>query len=207
MQGGRNTSRFAGWAPPKRLLWASLFLLGLGTAVSGQESAEERVAAHLQEAKRAESAQDYLAAAAQYKAILELRPEWALVHQSLGVTLHLAKQYSQAIQHLQRAVQLDSQLWGAYLFLGMDYHQTHQFEAAVAALEKSLALNPEMAETRRWLGLSHSALRNYEDAISHLLRIATERAEDAEAPSICRISRRSTLSAVLVLPRNSIRLT
>lgn len=181
MQGGRNTSQFAGWAPSRRLLWASLVLLGLGTAVSGQESPEERVAAHLQEAKRAESAQDYSAAAAQYKAILELRPEWALIHQSLGVTLHLAKQYSQAIQHLKRAVQLDNQLWGAYLFLGMDYHQTHQFEAAVAALEKSLALNPDMAETRRWLGLSHSALQSYEAAISHLLRITTEGAEDAEA--------------------------
>lgn len=147
----------------------------------GQESIDERVAAYLEEAKQAESVQDYLAAAARYKAILELRPEWALIHQSLGVTYHLAKQYSQAIQHLKRAVELDNQLWGAYLFLGMDYYQTHQFEFAVSALERSLALNPEMAETSRWLGLSHSALRNFEVAIPHLLRFTTEGAEDAEA--------------------------
>lgn len=181
MHGERDTSRFVGWFPPKRLLWASLILLGLGMPALGQESIEVRVTAHLEQAKRAESAQDYLAAAVQYKAILELRPEWALIHQSLGVTLHLAKQYSQAIQHLKQAVQLDDQLWGAYLFLGMDYYQTHEFEAAVPALEKSLALNPEMAETRHWLGLSHSALRNYEAAIPHLLRVTAERDGDAEA--------------------------
>ena len=124
---------------------------------------------------------DYLAAAEHYEAILQLRPEWALIHQSLGVSYHLAKQYSQAITHLKRAVQLDDQLWGAYLFLGMDYYQTHQFEVALSALEKSLALNPELAETSRWLGLSHSALGNYEGAIAHLLRVTASDAEDVEA--------------------------
>ena len=181
MHGERQTSRSAARFRTKRLVWTGLILLGLAMPALGQESLEDRVATYLEEAKRAESVQNYLAAAEQYKAILELRPEWALIRQSLGVSYHLAKQYSQAIEQLEQAVQLDNQLWGAYLFLGMDYYQTHQFEAAVSALQKSFALNPEMAETSRWLGLSHSALRNYEAAISHLLRVTVERAEDAEA--------------------------
>ena len=181
MYGERETWRSKDRLPPNRLVWISLILIGLSMPAVGQESIDERIEAYLEGAKRAESVHDYLTAAAQYQAILELRPEWALIHQSLGVTYHLAKQYSQAIQYLKRAVQLDDQLWGAYLFLGMDYYQTHQFEVAVSALEESLALNPDMAETSRWLGLSHSALGNYEAAISHLLRVTAERAEDAEA--------------------------
>ena len=166
---------------PNRLAWAGIILLVLAQSSLSQESIEGRVASYLEAAKRAESVQDYLAAAEQYEAILELRPEWALIHQSLGVSYHLAKQYSQAITHLKRAIQLDDQLWGAYLFLGMDYYQTHQFEVALSALEKSLALNPELAETSRWLGLSHSALGNYEGAIACLLRVTASDAEDVEA--------------------------
>lgn len=177
----RGVSRPTDGFWPKRLASTSLVLLGLALPAQGQESIEARVASYLEEAKRAESVQDYLAAAEQYEAILELRPEWALVHQSLGVTYHLAKQYSEAIGHLERAVQLDDQLWGAYLFLGMDYYQTHQFAVALSALERSLALNPEVAETSRWLGLSHSALGNYEEAIAHLLSVIASDAEDVEA--------------------------
>ena len=139
------------------------------------------MASHLEAAKRAEAVQDYLGAAKEYKAILDLRPGWALIHQSLGVTYHLAKRFPQAIGHLRQAVQLDDQLWGAFLFLGMDYYQTHQFELAVAALEKSLALNPEMVETRRWLGLSHAALQRYEEAIGHLVQVTASTAGEAEA--------------------------
>ncbi len=187
MHGIGEASPSADGYRPRWLALTWLILLGLALPALGQaqaesaEAIEARVASHLEEAKRAESVQDYLAAAEQYKAILDLRPEWALIHQSLGVSYHLAKHYSQAIEHLQRAVQLDDQLWGAFLFLGMDYYQTHQFEAAVSALEKSLALNPQLAETSRWLGLSRSALQNYEQAIFHLLHVTASNAEDTEA--------------------------
>lgn len=173
------------WRRP--LLVAALVLLGIGLTapgnaqVAGASGIEERVASHLEAARRAESVQDHLAAAEQYRSILELRPEWALIHQSLGVTYHLAKRFPQAIEHLQQAVRLDDQLWGAYLFLGMDYYQTHQFEAALTALEKSFALNPQMVEARRWLGLSHAALQRHEEAIGHLMHVAASSAGDAEA--------------------------
>ena len=149
--------------------------------VLGPAEIEARVSSHLEAAKQAESVQDYLAAAEQYKLILELQPEWALIHQSLGVTYHLAKRFPQAIEQLQQAVRLDDQLWGAFLFLGMDYYQTHQFELAASALEKSLTLNPQVVETRRWLGLSHAALRRYEEAIGHLVHVTTLKAGDDEA--------------------------
>ncbi|MDE0123199.1 MAG: tetratricopeptide repeat protein [Bryobacterales bacterium] len=145
------------------------------------EAIEVRVTSHLAAARQAESVQDYLAAAEEYRSILALRPEWALIHQSLGVTYHLAKRYLEAIEALQRAVRLDDQLWGAYLFLGMDYYQTHRFDLAVSALERSMALRPGMVETHRWLGLSHAALLGYENAIGHLRQVLEADAGDTEA--------------------------
>ena len=144
-------------------------------------SIDAQVDAHLQAAKRAEEARDYLAAASEYEAVLALRPDWALIWQSLGVTLHLAGRYEQAIKHLLEATRLDDQLWGAFLFLGMDYYQTHQFELALGALQRSSVLNPELVETQRWLGLSHAALGEYDEAVSRMLRVVGANGRDSEA--------------------------
>lgn len=144
------------------------------------ENVEEQVSRHLAAARSAETQKDYLAAAEEYRAILVLRPDWALIHQSLGVTYHLAGRWTLAIAQLQEAVRLDDQLWGALLFLGMDYYQTHRFEEAIGSLERSLAVNPQMVETRRWLGLSHAAVQRYEVAIDHLRHVTDANPADAE---------------------------
>ena len=159
-----------------------LSILGAALAQpSSPESVDALVRSHLAAAKLAESEQDYLAAAERYEAILALRPDWALIHQSLGVTLHLAKHFPKSIEHLVEAIRLDSQLWGAFLFLGIDYYQIGKFDDAIEALNQSLELNPDLAETQRWLGLSYSAVHQYEEAIQHLSRSTGPRNDDAEA--------------------------
>ena len=165
-----------------RTVAGALSILGAALAQPAiPESVESQVQAHLEAAKLAESEQDYLAAAERYEAILALRPDWALIHQSLGVTLHLAKRFPQSIERLLEAVRLDRQLWGAFLFLGTDYYQIGKFEDAIEALEESLELNPDLAETHRWLGLSYSAVHRYEEAIQHLLQATGSRNDDEEA--------------------------
>lgn len=157
-------------------------ILGVALAQpSSPESVDALVRSHLAAAKLAESEQDYLAAAERYEAILALRPDWALIHQSMGVTLHLAKRFPQSIEHLVEAVRLDSQLWGAFLFLGIDYYQIGKFDVSIEALNQSLELNPDLGETQRWLGLSYSAVQRYEEAIQHLSRSTGPRNDDAEA--------------------------
>ena len=160
-----------------------LLALLVSPRASPQEigSEEGRVNSHLETARMAERNGDYGAAAREYEAVLELRPAWALIHQSLGVTLHLAGRYERAIESLLEATRLDAQLWGAFLFLGMDYYQTHRFELAIQALEQSAELNPDMLETQRWLGLSFAAVGRYRESINHMLRVAEARADDEEA--------------------------
>ena len=159
-----------------------LALLVPGHGISqNNTSIDARVNTHLDAAKNAEASEDYLSAAKEYEAILKLRPGWALIHQSLGVTLHLAGRFDRAIESLREATRLDGQLWGAFLFLGMDYYQTHQFEPAIRALRQSLELNSGMLETHRWLGLSLAAVGRYREAIAYLQRVAEEGGRDDEA--------------------------
>ena len=183
----KTGSRFDRWWRPFRRISRVLTLIALMVPADLRPQAadaagsEAIVRAHLEAAKRAEARQDHLAAADEYKAILALRPDWALIHQSLGVTYHLAKRFPLSIEHLLEAVRLDEELWGAFLFLGMDYYQLHRFGDAIEALDKSLALNPGLAETRRWLGLSNWALGQYEEAIIHLSKASGQNNDDEEA--------------------------
>lgn len=133
-------------------------------------------------AQEAEKGGNYQEAGESYQRILELRPRWALIHQSLGVTYHLRGHYSEAIEALEKAIALDDQLWGAHLFLGMDYYRTNQFEKAIPALKRSLELNLDRTESeaRLWLGLSYAALGAHKSAVDELRRAQTLRANDVE---------------------------
>lgn len=170
----------AGLGTPSLLIVLALVVVAHGIS-QDEASVDALVNTHLDAAKKAEASEDYLAASREYEAILKLRPGWALIHQSLGVTLHLAGRFDRAIDSLREATRLDGQLWGAFLFLGMDYYQTHQFELAIRALKQSAELNSGMLETHRWLGLSLAAVGRFREAIGQLQRVAEESPTDEEA--------------------------
>ena len=160
---------------------AVLALAGVASSQPADRSIDARVQAHFEAAQTAQAAGNYLSAAGEYESVVALRPDWALVRQSLGVVYHLAARYEQAIEQLREAVRIDSRLWGAWLFLGMDYYRVGRFEEAAGALSESLALNPGQPDARRWLGLSCAALQRYEEAIDHLSQVASSERADEDA--------------------------
>ena len=147
------------------------------------DSPERQIERHLQEAQAAEKNKDYNRAAAAYQAILKIRPQWALVHQSLGVVYHLQSRFPEAISSLEKALKLDPSLWGSQLFLGMGYYRTNQFLKAIPALEQSLKLNPKLAENeaRLWLGSSFLALNRFDEALAQFRRLSEIKPRDLEA--------------------------
>jgi len=164
----------------------TIFLLISGLALRpsfAQTSPEKQVERHLQEAQAAEKDKDYNRAVAAYQSILKLRPQWALIHQSLGVVYHLQSRFPEAISSLTKALKLDPSLWGSQLFLGMGYYRTNQFLKAIAALEQSIKLNPKLAESeaRLWLGSSFLALNRFEEALPQFRRLSEIKPRDLEA--------------------------
>ena len=134
-------------------------------------------------AQEAEKNKDYERSAEAYRKILKLQPQWALIHQSLGVVNHLQNKYPEAISSFETALKLDPTLWGSHLFLGMDYYRTNQFSRAIPALQQALQLNPEMAEleARFWLGSSFLALEQFDKAIEQFRRLVELKPRDLEA--------------------------
>jgi tetratricopeptide (TPR) repeat protein len=162
---------------------ALLFSDFLLHASFAQNSPEKQIEQHLQEAQAAEKAKDYNRAAAAYQAILKVRPQWALIHQSLGVVYHLQSRFPEAIASLEKALKLDPSLWGSHLFLGMGYYRTNQFLKAIPVLEQSVKLNPKLAEgeARLWLGSSFLALSRFDEALEQFRRLAELKPRDLEA--------------------------
>ena len=146
---------------------AALFTAALPAQQPPASDVDSQIRARLEAARQAESQKDFAAASRNYEEILRLQPDWAVIHQSLGLSYHFQNRYARAIAAFQKALELDESLWGAHLFLGMDYYRTNEFARAVGALERSLALNVKMAgpEAGLWLGLSYLALGRSEEAI------------------------------------------
>lgn len=158
-----------------RAVWAILFAAPVGIRA-------DQFSQRLEAAQQAERAQDYASASREYAEILNAEPNLPLVRQSLAITYHLQARYPDAIAEFQRALRLDSTLWGADLFLGMDYYKTNQFSLAIAPLEKSISLNAKMAEpeARFWLGAAYSALNRVEDAVRELRQDLELRPKDVD---------------------------
>ena len=156
--------------------------LPLPASTQGQAVPPE-IQNQLRIAQEAEKNKDYERSAGAYRKILRIQPQWALIHQSLGVVRHLQNKYPEAISSFETALKLDPALWGSYLFLGMDYYRTNQFSRAIPALQQALQLNPEMAEleARFWLASSFLALEQFDKAIEQFRRLVELKPRDLEA--------------------------
>jgi superkiller protein 3 len=182
---------FQYWFHYFRVLWLLIpFLLfcvdSMGAEPSlgaAQSEANAQIEQYLQMAQEAEKSKDYTRMVDAYLGILNIRPDWALIHQSLGVAYHLQSRYPQAIAAFEKALTLDPQLWGAHLFLGMDFYRTNQFARAIPELKKAIELNPTLAEAeaRQWLGFSFLALKRYGEAIEQWQRLVELKPRDLEA--------------------------
>jgi tetratricopeptide (TPR) repeat protein len=153
------------------------------TSAFPQTPPDKQIESYLQEAQQAEQTKDYQRSAEAYRKILQIRPQWALIHQSLGVVQHLQSRYPEAIAAFEDALKLDPSLWGSHLFLGMDYYRTNQFAKAIPTLEQSIKLNQKLAENeaRLWLGSSYLALDRFNEAIEQFRRLAELKPRDLEA--------------------------
>ena len=156
--------------------------LGLETApvprVWASESAEAYNAyllgQHLLE-KRTKS--DIEAAVVNFAKALELDPGYAPAHASLGLawrlllsdrqtygTLTLEEMLSNAMPHLERALELDPELPEALGAMGLTLEAQDRVEEAIEYYERALAINPSLTDVRNWYASELSNLGRYNDA-------------------------------------------
>ena len=75
-------------------------------------------------------------------AAVKLAPENADLHQQMSIALMMLKRHKEAMEHIQKAIQLAPAKPGYQVTLGALYLKIGQKEKAVACYEKALAANP-----------------------------------------------------------------
>lgn len=148
---------------------------GLGAQQAPEPAAQFNRAVALQQQGKLEEA------AAEYRALLKLKPDYAEAHANLGVVLARLNHYDGAAASYETALRLNPKLTPILLNLGILYHRADQFEKAVANLEKFLAENPNHQQARQLLGIALVELGRDKEAIAQLDPIYTAGTEDSAA--------------------------
>ncbi len=151
----------------------SILLLLLARPISGQQNQPPELETLLAAAQQAQAANNYAAAANDYRKALKIRSSIPELWANLGLMEHESGDYAAAIASFEQANRLKSSLYVPQLFLGIDYLRTGKAKQAIPYLLAAKKMNDTDPLASLTLGRAYSSLGNLSAAIPELRR-ATE---------------------------------
>ena len=118
-----------------------LLLLAIPKHGLGQQSQDSAFALLVAAAQKAQAANDYAAAASNYKQAVNLRQDIPELWANLGLMQHESQDYAGALHSFQQALRLKPSLYVPYLFLGADYMSMGNANEAIPYLLKAEMMN------------------------------------------------------------------
>ena len=113
---------------------------------------------------------------ADYRAVLQLDPEFALSHAALGIALFQTQRYRAELESIQRALELDPELPAAaalHLLVGRAWGELGDSVAAAEQYERALGIEPGNPEALDHLAGARFGQRRFEDTLA-LYRVLLE---------------------------------
>jgi tetratricopeptide (TPR) repeat protein len=145
----------------------ALLLLLAGDSFGQQEASLPSI---LADAQKAQSANDYTTAMADYKQAVKIRRDVPELWANLGLMQHETGDYEGAIQSFKEANRIQPALYVPNLFLGIDYVHTGKQKEAVPLLLKAEKMNDTDPLPSLTLGRAYSSLGEYRLAAKELER-------------------------------------
>jgi len=90
----------------------------------------------------------------EYKRALQAEPLSLVISSSLGLSLCLTRRYDQAMEQLQKTIDMDQSFVEAHPFLGLVYEQKAMFTEAISEFQQALSLS--RGDTRFVSALGHA---------------------------------------------------
>jgi tetratricopeptide (TPR) repeat protein len=107
-------------------------------------------------------------AAAEYRSVLAIKPDFVEAQANLGTVLSRLGKYDEAIDAYRSAYKLAPHLTPILLNLGIAHYRAGQFTKAAEALRSFLEKKPDSVQARQLYGLSLVEIGREEDAITQL---------------------------------------
>jgi serine/threonine protein kinase/Flp pilus assembly protein TadD len=111
---------------------------------------------------------DWAAAESEFKRSIELKPNYALAHESYSWYLVAIGRSNEGIAEGQRAVDLDPLSPGTNTELGLVLYYAHRYGQAIEQLRKTTDLDPNYWYAHEYLGLAYEQQSQYPEAIAEL---------------------------------------
>ncbi len=109
---------------------------------------------------------------------LELDPNLAEAHASLGLVLRNNGEHADSIAPFERAIELNPSYSPAYHWLGLSYASAARFEDALRVLRKAVEIDPQYLTAKRALASQLRELGRHEEADALWARIQREHPSD-----------------------------
>jgi len=101
---------------------------------------------------------------------LEVAGPSALAYNTLGIAQGVLGNYGEAVDDLNRAIEINPNYADAYYNRGITYNGLGNYNQAIADFNRAIVINPGIPDAYYYLSVSHLGLGNYEQAIHALDR-------------------------------------
>jgi len=101
----------------------------------------------------------------EFEALSQAHPRYAPAYEGLGQAHFRMKQYPEAEKHLQKALEIDPNLWKSHNYLGTLYDRQQRYDEAVREYVAAIGLKPELGLLYHNLGVSYYLAGSNQDAI------------------------------------------
>jgi tetratricopeptide (TPR) repeat protein len=164
----RLSFRLPRWVLFLLLACAAMPLPVHGAPLQSSDEVTPEVQQLYAEARAARKSGDDAAAIEKYRSILKLAPHLAPAYNNLGMLYFDKHDYQQAVEVLQKGLQLNAKMPGAAAMLGMSYFQLGKNDKAEPLLETALKSNPSDDQVEMVLVHILINTQRLEQAASHL---------------------------------------
>jgi tetratricopeptide (TPR) repeat protein len=160
----------------KTVVLHGLVMLVLSSASSlvAQRSQDETLQQYSQAGQQALTAGHYDEAESYFKKLLEIDPDIAEIHATLGLVYFQENKFDQAVPELRRALRLKPGLTRASILLAMSLSEVGDYPEALPGLEKGFHQAPD-SDTKRMCGLqlmrAYTGLQRDRDAVTIALEL------------------------------------
>jgi tetratricopeptide (TPR) repeat protein len=156
------------------LLGLVMLVLSSVSSLAAQGSQDETLQQYSQAGQQALAAGHYDEAESDFKKLLEIDPNIAEIHATLGVVYFQEKKFDQAVPELRRALRLKPGLTRASTLLAMSLSEVGEYAEALPGLEKGFQQAPD-PDTKRLCGLqlmrAYTGLQRDRDAVTVALAL------------------------------------
>ena len=114
------------------------------------------------------------------KNLINLAPDNALYHNTLGVILNEMKRYDEALIEKQKAVALEPDNARYRNSLGVTLHELKRYDEALIETKKAVELESDSAEYRNSLGITLHEMKRYDEALTETQKAVELEPNNAE---------------------------